>query len=524
MDDACYARYSSHAQDGGTSIDLQVDACHKSSGRRCRDYIDRARTGRSVAGRAEMLKLLEDAEAGKIGRLFVYKYDRLGRSAETHTVVAQLEECGVEVISATEGRDSLARGVQLVVAEHYSKLLAENTRNGLLQRFEQGAWTGGPPPYGYRLYKDSDLTKLAIDDAEAEIVRGLFDTYRTESIGSKELARRLRKRGVATRKGGPWSYNSVMSILLNPVYTGKVVYNQRRFKLIKSTGRRVPQKKNAEEHVSRQEERLRIISETDFNAVQAKAAERSKVTSKPKIKKGERPFTGLLFCAKCGAPCNARLSRNARGTYYYLLCGKRQRLGKDCCDSGESVREDLLIKRITDTFMSLFQDTKAIIAEALPAARQMLRAAGEEDKRLQKEIGECDHKMADLMKFAQDPEFAQVPEARKAVIREIGEVEARRELMKSQLAQLKDNQGQSPEGLAKAVGRALAEARESLTNITSPSQMREFLSQFVGEMLLGEDGTISAKKANSAEDSSSAECRVFSLVAGAGFEPATFGL
>jgi hypothetical protein len=73
------------------------------------------------------------------------------------------------------------------------------------------------------------------------------------------------------------------------------------------------------------------------------------------------------------------------------------------------------------------------------------------------------------------------------------------------------------------IHRALEEARDSLTNITTPPQMREFLSKFVGEMMLSEDGTIS-EKANSAGDSPSAECRMFSVVAGAGFEPATFGL
>jgi len=462
-----------------------------------------------------MLRLLEDAEAGKIGRLFVYKYDRLGRSAETHAIVAQLEECGVEVISATEGKDSLARGVQLVVAEHYSRLLAENTRNGLLQRFEQGAWTGGPPPYGYQLVNDGDLTKLAIDDVEADIVRSVFRTYRTESIGSKALARCLRERGTATRKGRPWSYNSVMSILRNPIYIGKVIYNQRRFKLVKSTGRRVPQMKDAGEHVARQDEALRIISDEDFIAIQAKIKERGRSGSTLRVKKGNRPFTGLVFCAVCGSPCHARRSQNARGVYYYLVCGRRQRLGKDCCDSKASLREDRLIKKVTDTFMSMFQDTRAIIAEALPVARQMLRSETEETRRLQNEIGKCDRKMADLMKFVQDPEFAKAPEARKAVIREIGEVEARRELMQTQLVQLKNNPCQSPEGLVKAVSRALAEAKESWTNITVPSQMREFLGKFVGEMLLGEDGTIAPKKANSAEDSSSTECRLFRLVAGA---------
>ena len=119
--DAVYARYSSHKQDDGTSIEVQLETCHRAADGPCVDYIDRARTGRAIGGRLQLIKLIEDADAGRIGRVFVYKFDRLGRAAETHSMVAQLEECGVEVISATEGKEALSRGIQLVVAEHYSK-------------------------------------------------------------------------------------------------------------------------------------------------------------------------------------------------------------------------------------------------------------------------------------------------------------------------------------------------------------------------------------------------------------------
>ena len=49
---AIYARYSSHAQDGGTSIEVQLDACRRDlQPKTYREYVDRARTGRSMAGR-----------------------------------------------------------------------------------------------------------------------------------------------------------------------------------------------------------------------------------------------------------------------------------------------------------------------------------------------------------------------------------------------------------------------------------------------------------------------------------------
>ena len=238
---AIYARYSSHAQDGGTSIDVQIEACSRGL-ERCLEYIDRARTGRSMVGREALLRLLADAEAGKIDRVVVYKYDRLGRNlAETSAIIAQLEDCGVEVGSVTEGKDALARGMHLVISEHYSRALAERTHAGLVKRFEQKSWTGGPAPYGYMVEKlESGRHLLKVNPQEAEVVRWLFETYTSESIGMKGLARSLRGKGIPTRKCPIWTFTSVRRILTNDISIGKLVYNRRRFKLNKNTGRRVP--------------------------------------------------------------------------------------------------------------------------------------------------------------------------------------------------------------------------------------------------------------------------------------------
>src|SRR6185295_7683771 len=98
--DAIYARYSSHAQDDGTSIEVQLEQCERAAGAACKPYIDRAKTGRALNGRSQLLALLADADAGKIKRVFVYKFDRLGRAADTHVIAQQLDDAGVELISA----------------------------------------------------------------------------------------------------------------------------------------------------------------------------------------------------------------------------------------------------------------------------------------------------------------------------------------------------------------------------------------------------------------------------------------
>ena len=74
--------------------------------------------------------------------------------------------------------------------------------------------------------------------------------------------------------------------------------------------------------------------------------------------------------------------------------------------------------------------------------------------------------------------------------------------------------------LANAVRQALAEAQESLAAAAAPTEMRDFIEQYVGPMVLRPDGTIGRKQP--APDGS--EAGVKRSLAGVGFEPTTAGL
>lgn len=142
--DAAYCRYSSEEQRDSTSVAVQIEECEKAAGSSLQHFIDEAKTGRAKVSRAELHRLLADAAAGRIARVFVYRYDRLGRNeADSFATVQELEDYGVEVLSATEPKDAVCRGLMLVMAAHYSRELAIKTRNGLLQRHKEKSFTGG---------------------------------------------------------------------------------------------------------------------------------------------------------------------------------------------------------------------------------------------------------------------------------------------------------------------------------------------------------------------------------------------
>src|SRR5689334_16626526 len=101
---AIYARYSSHAQDNSVSIEMQLEACRTIAGANPLEFVDRAVSGRTLQ-RPQFNAMLAAAERGEFSRLICHKFDRLGRTAHAHSVISDLEDLGVEVISATEGDD-----------------------------------------------------------------------------------------------------------------------------------------------------------------------------------------------------------------------------------------------------------------------------------------------------------------------------------------------------------------------------------------------------------------------------------
>jgi site-specific DNA recombinase len=524
---AIYARYSSHAQDGGTSIEVQLDACRRDlQPKTYREYVDRARTGRSMAGREALLRLLADAEAGQIERVLVYKFDRLGRNlAESSAIIAQLEDGGVEVVSVTEGKDALARGMHLVISEHYSRVLSERTKDGLVKRFEQKAWTGGPPPYGYRIETTADgLHRLTVNEEEAAVVRWLFQVYTSESIGLKALAQRLAKRRIPTRRCPTWTHTSVRRILTNEIAVGRVVYNRRRFKLNKRTGRRVPVWRDESEHIVQHEERLRIIDDETFAEAQSRLA----LHARPRRDIGQllapayRPFTGMIFCEECGSVCYQRTSKNHKGEYRYYSCGCRQRNGPGACDNRASVREDLLMERIKRTYEEVFADADSIIEDAIEEARKLMQSNRGELQRVRGQIGELDKKIGSMTRLLVDSDIDAT--AKRAVSRQIGELEAERERLQNVVAELARDANDNTARLASAVRQALGEAQESLATVATPTEMRDFIEQYVGPMVLKRNGDIERKGLEILTETQTAPAEAEAVkrsMAGTGFEPAT---
>ena len=301
-----YARYSSHGQQE-QSIDGQLRDCYAYADRQgysvIAEYIDRALTGRND-DRPDFQRMLADGRKKQFKYIIVWKLDRFARNRYDSAVhKAELKKYGVRVISATENITDEPEGIMLEgllesLAEYYSANLSKHVKRGMRESVLAGNYTGGIPPYGYKV----EEKKLVVDENTAPIVRYIFEQY-AKGMPKKKIIEELNKRIDYLRSGRSLTFNSLQCILKNQKYIGKYIYE----------GQEITGCCEA------------IISEEVFNAVQKKL---DSVKRAPAAGKAHKDYLlqGKAFCGYCGTPLVGESGRGRHGVnYYYYACGKKKK-------------------------------------------------------------------------------------------------------------------------------------------------------------------------------------------------------
>lgn len=481
---AIYARYSSHNQDDNTSIEIQLDVCRRVAGVPCRDFIDRAVSGTTMS-REAFDRLLSDCQAGLIDTVYVYKWDRFGRSARAHVVIADLEEMNIRVISATEGYEPLSRGIQLVVAEDYSRKLSERVVAAKQRRFEQGAWHGGTRPYGYRVITKDGLRRLTPDwDGEAKAIELIFDLYVHDNVGFKQIAREFMQRGMRPRRGEYWSGGAIRMILTNTIYAGRPSRMGKASPASQYHGRAYH---DVPTRVERKDEELRIVSDRLFNAAQR--VKRNRKALRPTGRNQSRRFSQLLTCGCCGYKFVRRLSGRQPDDKAQWACGLRVRLERKLCANHTYISERSLAKFIEERFQQVFADADNIIAEATADAEKLVKSNRQQADRFQKRIGVLAGELTRLAEKIVDPDLRDRAVTR-LLAAQVADKTAERDSLQAQVAELLNGANELTEQLTRAIRQAFDEARASLANVGSPSEYNRFIREFVGPMIVDEDGNV----------------------------------
>lgn len=338
-------------------------------------YEDAGKFGKSIEGRLEFNRMMEDIKLGKDGVSFVlvFKLSRFGRNAaDVLSTLQIMQDFGVNLICVEDGIDSskdagkLMISVLSAVAEIERENIRVRTMEGRIQKAREGKWNGGFAPYGYQLIDG----KLQINEEEAEAIRVIFDQYVHTDIGANGVAKYLESRGIhkIQRQNGKnplFDAHLVRLILKNPVYCGKIAYGRRKTEKVHGT--------RNEYHLVEQDNYIlvdglheAIIAEDVWQAAQVKLIAQAKKYEHVNRGKDAKThlLSGIVRCPVCGAGMygNKSIKRKKDGTkykdFYYYGCKHRTMTRGHKCDYKKQIREELLDDAVAEVMVKLVGNPK----------------------------------------------------------------------------------------------------------------------------------------------------------------------
>ena len=544
---AIYARYSSDQQ-RDASIEDQIRLCQERAARegwRVRQcYTDHAISGASLI-RPGVQALLQDAYAGQFGIILAESIDRLSRDQEDIAgIYKRLRFADVRLVTLSEGDVSeLHVGLKGTMAALYLRDLADKTRRGLRGRVEAGK-SGGGNSYGYDVVKRfaDDGSPIrgdrAINEREAGTVRRIFEDY-ARGNSPRAIAARLNREKVPGPSGRGWGASTIhghrergTGILNNELYVGRIVWNRLRYVKDPSTGKRVSRINPVSEWINRPVPDLRIIDDTLWDAARSRQA---RLVSH---RKSDRPdgfwdrrrpktlFSGLLKCSCCGGGF-VKVSQDRFG------CATAR--NKGICGNMLTIRRDAFEATILDGLQRHLMDPALCTIFAEEYTRHMNRLRIERSATRSAERGELSKIDIELDRVVQAI-MDGVPGKRLA--EKAAQLEDRKAELERQLAAADDDPVLLHPNMAKRYRDQVAALREALTDGSRRAEASELIRGLVERVeFRPENGTLaidlyghlagilnlaSGNRKPAPDDR--AGLQQIMLVAGAGFEPATFRL
>ena len=348
-----YIRVSTAMQVDGYSLEAQKERLVKFAEFQdmevVREYCDAGKSGKSITGRPEFQRMLQDVSEERDGVAFilVFKLSRFGRNAaDVLNSLQFIQDYGVNLVCVEDGIDSskdsgkLTITVLSAVAEIERENILVQTMEGRKQKAREGKWNGGQAPFGYDL--DSKNSMLVVNEEEAEIVRIIYDKFVHTDMGAEAICNYLNQRGYTKKKvrGHELNYFArglIMKILDNPVYTGKIAYGKNVTEKVKGT-RDEYRRVKTDDYLLADGLHEAIVDEETWEAAREKRKRTGVRFVKTHSLEHEHILTGLIRCPLCGGGMSGTVQRRQNkktGEYkdtFYYRCHHRKKVDGKICD------------------------------------------------------------------------------------------------------------------------------------------------------------------------------------------------
>lgn len=374
-----------------------LEECAQRHGLDIVGYYPEVVSGESLYARPQMLRLLEDVEAGRFDAVLCMDLDRLsrGRMKDQGIILDAFKDSGTLIVTpdkvynlSDEIDDELAEFKTFMSRREY-KIITKRLRRGLQRSIQDGCYVANAP-YGYKKVTIDRRPTLEIYEPEAKFVRMMFNMY-TNGYGCTIIADQVNAMGARPHRSSSFSRSSVAQILRSPTYIGKIVWDQKTH-IKKNT-------KGNQKHITIYNPREKwtitdglhppIIEKEVYDKVQDIMAGRYHPSHNDGTVKS--PLAGLVKCANCGGNMQRMVFKNQQ---QYLLCTR-----KGCCAAAKlELVEARILGHLRDSLKKIeleqpdHQQNLTPLEDAVSAISKELTAANRQKSRLHEllEIGEYD--------------------------------------------------------------------------------------------------------------------------------------
>ncbi len=326
--------------------------------------------------RKDFKKLLGLIEEKKANMVITTDLSRLGRNhIKTDDFIEEwFPEHNVRYVSIIESVDTYTDCVSNDIApiinwsnEHFAKLTSKKIKSRFQLLRLEGKWTGGEPPYGYKLDKGAKY-HFIVDETSAEVVKRIFKMF----LGGKTLTDIS---NILTRDGVPipsiskgykrkidanlceyWKENTIKNILKNEVYCGYMIQGKTT-RLNHKSKKTIYLPKDGWIKIRNAHEA--IVSEEMFFAVQSLMK-----SGKYKTKNSyDYLLKGLMRCSECNHAIGVQHFNKREKNY--TICNYYRKYGskKEVCTAHRFVYEEVekkVLNRINEDYLK-YIDVNSIL-------------------------------------------------------------------------------------------------------------------------------------------------------------------
>ena len=354
--------------------------------------------------------MLADIKAGKIARVLVKDMSRLGRDYLQVGMYTDMvfPEFGVHFLAVNDGVDS-TRGenefaaIRNVFNEMYARDTSKKIRATWQNKGKSGERLCTNAPYGY-LKDPNDKKKWIVDEEAAAIVQKMFSMC-VSGMGTAKIAEWLRANKVLTpsaywlangiktpakptKDPYRWSPRTVSDILARIEYLGHTVNFKTYNKSYKNQKTMYNDPENWAVFENTHEP---IIEESVFLIVQ-----NLRQTRKRPTKMGDMGlFSGLLYCADCGAKMYLCRTTYMKPEKEYYICSNYRNDREQC--TTHSIRNvilhEIVLRNLREAISYVTAHTDDFIREAADVS---VRERDRELAAKKKALADADERIAEL--------------------------------------------------------------------------------------------------------------------------------